>query len=582
MFVLIALIIGILIGFIRGGSFKGMKARKISLFPLGFIGVLLQLILHLYFYSGGIPAIEPYLSAINFVSYILILLTLVFNLDDFWTILMAVGMTVSFIVIFINGGKMPVAQEILEMLPQTSAFVQSISNGSNAVYTVMDRSVTSLWFLGIVIPIPYIGLATQYIGSTGGLSIGSIAALIGLLGWSQYRMNLSPSKKPFRKDVSIGEEDYIIGPDEDPSGASSLFDDEYDDDDHFYGYSDDDNDAYYEEDEYYEEDDSYEDYEDTDSFTETLPDLSPETMARFGVPSDESYDPTSETKVFTSISDLGAFSGDVPDRIQPLDEESEEDHDVHSGFFTQTFRAEKVKEKIGAEAEMNETVVDEVTENELEVPDDVTFDIDPPAAELSKNDENAGVRQVGATQTETEEEIEEVTPSNWTEDDMRNIWHQVNQENERKRRRGLSEEKGFSIETGERRNRRATGGYYSNIDKESRHSEEPSRWHIPEKQRTVTRAPKTIGEEINYETRTERITKPKDPTPVAPAAKTEKSKVTIQGQVEPAETPVRTDTSSGFADLKLAISDEEREKAGYEKIKLDVEGREVTFWRKKK
>ena len=103
MFVLIAIILGLIIGFIRGGSFKGFKAKKISLLPLGIIGIILQFGLHLYYYTGGIEAVDAFLPVVNFISYILILVMLVFNLDDFWTIMMAVGITANFIVTFING-----------------------------------------------------------------------------------------------------------------------------------------------------------------------------------------------------------------------------------------------------------------------------------------------------------------------------------------------------------------------------------------------------------------------------------------------------------------------------------------------
>ncbi|MEG0380014.1 MAG: hypothetical protein RR614_16165, partial [Eubacterium sp.] len=51
----------------------------------------------------------------------------------------------------------------------------------------------------------------------------------------------------------------------------------------------------------------------------------------------------------------------------------------------------------------------------------------------------------------------------------------------------------------------------------------------------------------------------------------------------PAEAPkTQTASEQSAAVASGALSDEEREKAGYEKVKLAVEGREVVFWRKKK
>ena len=117
MLILIAIILGFLIGKIRRGSLRGFKVRKISLLPVGILGLVLQIALHLYIYTGGIALIEPYLEIVNFASYILILVMLVFNLDDFWVILMAIGITSNFVVIFINGGHMPVAQSVIDILP---------------------------------------------------------------------------------------------------------------------------------------------------------------------------------------------------------------------------------------------------------------------------------------------------------------------------------------------------------------------------------------------------------------------------------------------------------------------------------
>lgn len=188
MLILIAIILGFLIGKIRRGSLQGFKVRKISLLPVGILGFILQAALHFYMYTGGISLIDPYLEIVNFASYILILVMLVFNLDDFWVILMAIGITSNFVVIFINGGHMPVNQTVIDILP--AAFGEQITQGLNPLYSLIQPN-TLLWFLGVNIPfaIPFVPLVMSLYGSVAGITAGSIVALIGLIGFIQYVMN---------------------------------------------------------------------------------------------------------------------------------------------------------------------------------------------------------------------------------------------------------------------------------------------------------------------------------------------------------------------------------------------------------
>ena len=213
MLILIAIILGFLIGKIRRGSLQGFKVRKISLLPVGILGVVLQIALHLYTYTGGISLIEPYLEIVNFASYILILVMLVFNLDDFWVILMAVGITSNFVVIFINGGHMPVAQGVIDILP--AAFGEQITQGLNPLFSLIQPN-TLLWFLGInlPIPVPYLPMVMSLYGSVAGISVGTIVTLLGLIGFIQYAMNKKASIIHDQRNEH-GEDEGIFGDDQD-------------------------------------------------------------------------------------------------------------------------------------------------------------------------------------------------------------------------------------------------------------------------------------------------------------------------------------------------------------------------------
>jgi hypothetical protein len=213
MLILIAIILGFLIGKIRRGSLQGFKVRKISLLPVGILGLVLQIALHLYIYTGGISLVEPYLEIVNFASYILILVMLVFNLDDFWVILMAVGITSNFVVIFINGGHMPVSQGVIDILP--AAFGEQITQGLNPLFSLIQPN-TLLWFLGInlPIPVPYVPLVMSLYGSVAGVTVGTIVTLIGLIGFIQYVMNKKASIMHDERN-DHGEDEGIFGDDED-------------------------------------------------------------------------------------------------------------------------------------------------------------------------------------------------------------------------------------------------------------------------------------------------------------------------------------------------------------------------------
>ncbi|KAF5090474.1 hypothetical protein DSECCO2_15370 [anaerobic digester metagenome] len=213
MLILIAIILGFLIGKIRRGSLRGFKVRKISLLPVGILGMVLQIALHLYIYTGGISLVEPYLEIVNFASYILILVMLVFNLDDFWVILMAVGITSNFVVIFINGGHMPVSQGVIDTLP--AAFGEQIVQGLSPLYALIQPN-TLLWFLGInlPIPVPYVPLIMSLYGSVAGVTVGTIVTLIGLIGFIQYVMNKKASIMQDERN-DHGEDEGIFGDDDD-------------------------------------------------------------------------------------------------------------------------------------------------------------------------------------------------------------------------------------------------------------------------------------------------------------------------------------------------------------------------------
>lgn len=542
MFIILAVILGIIIGLIRGGSFRGFGARKIALLPLGIIGVALQAVLHLYYYTGGIAAIDAFLPVVNFVSYILILVTLVFNLDDIWTIMMAVGMTANFVVSFINGGKMPVAESVITSLGDGSAFYNSISSGSNAIYAMFTAdSNPTLWFLGINIPIPGVGKVMQYLGSVGGFSVGGVIVFLGIVGWVQYAMNRSAEGKQLEEEP-VGEEDFILSPTREED--EDAFFNEYEE--NLYGSNDE----------------------------ETLFEMKrpePEEAAEAVVPDTENSDdeqhhaeegaldslPNSQdpvekgadtTKVFTTINDLGTHEtaeAAVPDAFQAEDEDEVDDDEPTgepSGFFVQNFYAEKEKGKLAFEpdaAEAPEAAEPVAEDTPLMIKDEpIPIIFEEPEAVMAETPESA--EPVNSNEIP---EKESTMTERKTEDEMMNIWHQVNQENQRLRNKRRPQSRYTDVRDpfkAERERKAAEKAVAAAAAEEKRRFEEAA------KRESVITPPET-------ETETPR-------------------------QPQSFDLPNLSTTKKESAES----ADAQRERAGYERVQLNIDGKDVVFWRKKK
>jgi len=89
-------------------------------------------------------------------SYVLLAIGVTFNLYSWSMRIIGVGLLLNLIVIFANGGLMPVSSESLEQagLTEKAAGVQlgEMLTGSKGV--LLSRDQTHLWFLSDIIPIP--------------------------------------------------------------------------------------------------------------------------------------------------------------------------------------------------------------------------------------------------------------------------------------------------------------------------------------------------------------------------------------------------------------------------------------------
>jgi hypothetical protein len=112
----------------------------------------------------GIEIVQSYAFIILMASYALLIMGLLFNLN-IWTFIILLGALLNFVVIFINGGKMPLSSDMVGIAGMSVQAIQA-----SAIQEIATSS-THLPMLGGVIPIPLPSILAQVI-SPGTAVIG--------------------------------------------------------------------------------------------------------------------------------------------------------------------------------------------------------------------------------------------------------------------------------------------------------------------------------------------------------------------------------------------------------------------------
>ena len=212
MFFLLAVIIGLIIGFARGGRLSNLGNAKLSFWIPGILGAALLAVWHLHRYIPFLMNSPAAVPVIGFAGYVFLMVALIFNLDSVWAILMMVGTVSDFVVTFINGGKMPVLESIVRLTGDQNV-IDAVLGGTHASYGLLTVSNSTLWFLGVnvPIPVPIVGTITNLFGSMPGLSIGSMVLLVGLAGWISHQLVSHDYRKALLDDLSSDSNgDFIL------------------------------------------------------------------------------------------------------------------------------------------------------------------------------------------------------------------------------------------------------------------------------------------------------------------------------------------------------------------------------------
>lgn len=179
MILLLFLILGLIIGILRGGGLSGLARMKLHALWLILISAAAELVRIFLpaFSAAPYAAILPYVQIARFFP--LILFTLI-NIKNWRICIAAIGLIANCAVICANHWQMPIGW-IANDMPSFAGKVKQMTDGLVPGYTVMkDAYSANLWFLADLLPLfrPEIGFA----------SIGDILLGFGVLLTVQHGM----------------------------------------------------------------------------------------------------------------------------------------------------------------------------------------------------------------------------------------------------------------------------------------------------------------------------------------------------------------------------------------------------------
>ena len=171
------------VGKVRGGKIKNIGKIELKAWYLFIIGFVLEFA-SVYLTSKNVPYISEiigqYFIFIHGASYIFILTALILNFKNKSMILIFIGTILNFIVIILNGGKMPVSAEGLKAAG-LHEYLKLLTDGKVITHTIIDGA-TKLPILGDIIKIPKPYPLPKM------LSIGDIFLAVGIFLFLQKAM----------------------------------------------------------------------------------------------------------------------------------------------------------------------------------------------------------------------------------------------------------------------------------------------------------------------------------------------------------------------------------------------------------
>lgn len=173
-----SIILGLLIGYLRGGSLKSLQDLNFKGLYLVILAFLLKASVSflLVNYNHMINQTHTYL--LTLIQYFLLLLFVAINYRYFFILIGGAGFLLNFIAMLANSGSMPLSNNIVEV-SKTNPKLDLIIANKFYTYKLIDSN-TNLWFLGDIIRMKF--PFKRFI------SIGDIILALGIMLLTQAAM----------------------------------------------------------------------------------------------------------------------------------------------------------------------------------------------------------------------------------------------------------------------------------------------------------------------------------------------------------------------------------------------------------
>jgi hypothetical protein len=171
------IILSFIVGFLRKGNLRGLSKLKLKwgwIFPL-----LLLVQIFVFIYQNDFDFLGQVSDSIYLVVYFVGLVFLFINRHHKGFTQILIGVFLNFLVMAINGGRMPVSLEASAVLDP--GYIQALKDGLYGKHAILTEA-TNLGFLGDIIPLSDPYPRSQII------SIGDVIMNIGIFFFIQYIM----------------------------------------------------------------------------------------------------------------------------------------------------------------------------------------------------------------------------------------------------------------------------------------------------------------------------------------------------------------------------------------------------------
>ncbi|SHH27787.1 DUF5317 family protein [Clostridium grantii] len=160
----IAIILALIIGVLSKGKISNLCNIQLKKIHLIFIAISLEIVIKILL-RNEIIYINNFTFAIDIIMYFIIFLFIFINRENKFILLMGLGFLLNAIVIFSNGGVMPVSKVAMESLGANYDVTKT------GLYVIASRT-TKFYYLSDIIP-----------GGVMIMSIGDIISALAMMGF---------------------------------------------------------------------------------------------------------------------------------------------------------------------------------------------------------------------------------------------------------------------------------------------------------------------------------------------------------------------------------------------------------------